>query len=154
MTAHGPHAFPRERRLRKRADFLRIQSHSRRVTTPHFVLLVASQPPSLASVAGGAPVRLGLVVTRKVGNAVVRNRIKRLCRECFRRWVDLVPPGLDLVVIARAGADGLGLAGVEAEWARAAPQLRRCSQEALAQAGSRTHASPTPGPTTPATPKT
>jgi ribonuclease P protein component len=144
----SPHAFPRERRLRKRRDFLRIQSQSRRVVTPHFVLLIAHQP-----LRHGAPARLGLVVTRKVGNAVVRNRIKRLCRECFRRWVDLLPVGVDLVVIARAGAGALGLAAVQAEWARVGPQLRRSSQEALAQGGSRTHASPTT-PKTPAPPKT
>ncbi len=72
--------------------------------------------------------RVGFVVTRKVGNAVQRNRIKRVCRECFRMWPDLVPDGIDLVIIARAGADELGLADVRAEWERARPGLlKRCA---------------------------
>jgi ribonuclease P protein component len=115
-------AYGRERRIRRRADFVRIQSQGERATTPHFVLLVAAQrDPSAAS-------RLGLVVTKKVGNSVVRSRVKRVCRECFRLWPDLVPKGIDLVVIARPGADELGLAGVKKEWERAhAKLLQRCA---------------------------
>ena len=45
-----------------------------------------------------------------------RNRVKRVCRECFRTWPDLVPSGVDLVVIARQGAPELDLAQVRAEW--------------------------------------
>jgi len=115
-------AYGRERRIRRRADFVRIQSQGERATTPHFVLLVAAQrDPSVAS-------RLGLVVTKKVGNSGVRSRVKRVCRECFRLWPDLVPKGIDLVVIARPGADELGLAGVKKEWERAhAKLLQRCA---------------------------
>jgi len=115
-------AYGRERRIRRRADFVRIQSQGERATTPHFVLLVAAQrDPSAAS-------RLGLVVTKKVGNSVVRSSVKRVCRECFRLWPDLVPKGIDLVVIARPGADELGLAGVKKEWERAhAKLLQRCA---------------------------
>ncbi len=113
------------------------------MTTPHFVLLVAVQPAGVARLSEPRTARFGVVVTRKVGNAVVRNRIKRLCREAFRRWDNLVPSGVDLVVIARNGADGLALAGVVAEWTQAAAKLRRSSEEALAQAGTRTHDSGT-----------
>ena len=90
------------------------------MTTPHFVLLVAPGDPP------GAPSRLGLVVTRKIGGAVVRNRIKRVCRACFRTWPEpgLVPArGVDLVVVARSGAGDLGLAEVRAEWSRVAKKL-------------------------------
>jgi ribonuclease P protein component len=45
--------------------------------------------------------RLGLSVSRKVGSAVVRNRVKRLLREAFRTSASALPPGLDLVVVAR-----------------------------------------------------
>lgn len=74
------------------------------------------------------PSRLGIVVTRKVGNATVRNRIKRVCRECFRLWPGFVPDEVDLVVIARDGAGLLPLAAVRDEWAKARPSLlKRCA---------------------------
>lgn len=117
---HGP-----ERRVRRRAEFLRIQAVGERASTRHFVLLVARR-----EVAPGAPLppsRLGVVVTKKVGNAVQRSRVKRLCREAFRTWPDLVPDGIDLVVIARTGAHELDLAKVQAEWKGAHRALReRC----------------------------
>jgi ribonuclease P protein component len=74
------------------------------------------------------PSRLGVVATKKVGDATMRNRIKRVCRECFRLWPNgLVPNGIDLVVIAREGADQLPLATVREEWKRAhASLLKRC----------------------------
>jgi ribonuclease P protein component len=180
--------FGRDRRLRKRAEFLRIQaagSGGRRVSTRHYVLLVAARPlaseprarapkkpgaragdvgaETEANAAGrrdaGAaaaahaerpPSRIGIVVTRKVGNAVARNRIKRVCRECFRQWPDLLPPGVDLVVIARQGADALGLAEARAEWLAVERVLRRRAEEALAQQASMPHVSagspPIPSP--------
>ena len=53
---------------------------------------------------GRGHTRLGLSVSRKVGNAVVRNRWKRLIREAFRRQKHLLPSGVDLVVRPRRGA--------------------------------------------------
>jgi ribonuclease P protein component len=49
-------------------------------------------------------VRFGITVTRKVGNAVTRNRIKRTLREGCRRTADLFPPGLDVVIVAHTSA--------------------------------------------------
>ena len=139
--------FGRERRLRRRADFLRVQSNGERATSRHFVLLVCAREPadeagrrgkgehedghsSTERVPGEpmrAPSRLGVVATRKVGDATMRNRIKRLCRECFRLWPGFVPDGIDLVVIGRAGADQLTLDRVRDEWSRARPALlKRC----------------------------
>jgi ribonuclease P protein component len=116
-------AFGPERRIRRRADFLRVQAIGQRASASHFVMLVAAREPERTACA-----RLGIVVTRKIGNAVQRNRIKRVCRECFRLWPDFVPDGIDLVVIGRSGADQLGLAEVRAEWERARPSLlKRCA---------------------------
>jgi ribonuclease P protein component len=125
----APFGFGRALRVRRRSEFLRIQSEGERVSTPHFVLLVAARAPSRdGPEPREARPRLGVVVTKKVGNAVVRARVKRLCRECFRLWPDLLPPGIDLVVIARNGAGELVLADVQSEWRRARPRLlERCA---------------------------
>lgn len=120
-----PATFGRDRRIRKRADFLRVQSQGQRASTPHFTLLVA--PSSVSSEGVEGPSRLGIVVTKKIGNAVARNRVKRVCRECFRQWPGFVPDGIDLVVIAKEGAPELGLAAVREEWERArGTVLKRC----------------------------
>ena len=119
----GQFGFGPERRLRKRADFLRVQHEGRPVRTPHFILLVAKGVPG--------PSRLGVVATRKIGGAVVRNRIKRLCRECFRRHPALVEPGVDLVAIAKAGAGVLRQDQVDEEWSSVSRQLLAHSRKVL-----------------------
>lgn len=65
-----------------------------------FVLLVADQRGAGAD----ASPRLGLTVSRRVGGAVVRTRVKRRLREWFRRHRELLPRGKDLVIIARPAA--------------------------------------------------
>ena len=92
------------------------------------------------------PSRLGIVATRKVGDATMRNRIKRVCRECFRLWPGFVPDGIDLVVIARSGADELPLAKVRDEWSGArATVLKRCAK-VLAASGAGALEAPSSGP--------
>jgi ribonuclease P protein component len=130
----APSAFGRARRVRKQAEFQRIQASGKRVTTKHFILLVAAQPvPGVA--------RLGLVVSRRVGGAVVRNRIKRLCRECFRLSRALLPDGVDLVVIPKRGAESMKLHEVQAEWGGAVSSLGRRATEALAEKRNQPHVS-------------
>ena len=114
----------KERRVRKRVDFLRVQGDGRAVRTPHFVMLVAARVPH-------GPTRLGIVATKKTGNAVARNRIKRLCRECFRLTPAMLPEGIDLVVIAKPGAADLGLHDVQSEWSTAAPKLHAQCEKVL-----------------------
>ena len=80
-----------------------------------------------------------------MGNAVARNRVKRLCRECFRLRLLPLPDRLDLVIIARTGAAGLDRAAVSREWADVQRHIvKRCS-EALAQIPPKTHDSPSSG---------
>jgi ribonuclease P protein component len=85
--------FPRAARVRKRADYLAIQNRGRRVSGSH--LLLFGQP-------GNG--RLGITVSRKVGGAVLRNRLKRWIRDCWRRRRPEPPSALDVVIVARPPA--------------------------------------------------
>lgn len=106
--------FPKDRRVRKRREFLHIQETGSRITLPSAIVLISAR-------ADDGPARLGITVTRKFGNAVARNRAKRLFREAFRRRADLLPKGVDFVVIPKTSAAGrLSLAEIEGEWGRAA----------------------------------
>jgi len=88
--------FPRSRRLLQRAEFGRVFAAKRVFIDEELILHTAAN--------GGQPTRLGLAIGRKVGNAVRRNRIKRLIREAFRLNQHRFPDGLDLVVVVRKGA--------------------------------------------------
>lgn len=89
-------------RLKRRAEFLRIASKGRKAPMPGLVLQALARGDE-------APARLGFTVTKKVGNAVVRNRTRRRLREAARLVLrDLAlrhQPlrGVDLVLIGRAG---------------------------------------------------
>ncbi len=87
--------FPKRLRVRRRREYLAVQRSTHRVVTPHFIVYGRKS--------GRAMTRLGITVSRKVGKATVRNRVKRLCREAFRRNRDALPSGLDLVLVARSG---------------------------------------------------
>lgn len=110
-------------RLRRRRDFLAVQASGSRIHGRAFLALVS--PSRLPAARVG---RVGLTVTRRIGNAVTRNRIKRLVREWLRLhgWV---PAGWDVVLVAKAPAaearrlaDVAGdLAAIQARIATAAP---------------------------------
>ena len=92
--------FPKSRRLRKRADIVRVQRTGNALHSRYFVVVcdgVSDDVPNAG--------RLGITVSKKVGNAVVRNQVKRLVREFVRT---AQPPWLvkhlDVVVIAKRQA--------------------------------------------------
>ena len=106
------------RRLSRSAEFERVYRQGRSVGNRFLVLYTF--PRDDAGVAGEGP-RLGLSVSRKVGGAVERNRVKRLLREAFAVESEPVPDDHDVVLVARPEARDLaereGLAGVRRELA-------------------------------------
>lgn len=95
-------------RIKSRADYQRAQERGRKHHTPHFLVVAFVREE-------GGPARIGITVTRKVGNAVQRNRVKRLVREVFRLERTRFPAGCDVVFIAKSGAPTLTYAEVLAE---------------------------------------
>ena len=117
----GTARFNKSERIRRRRDFLRAQAQGKRFYTRHFGVTLA--PP----VAAGP--RLGLVVTKRLGKAVQRNRVKRLLREFFRRHRTQLP-AVDLVIMAKKGAEGLVYQQVEEELGRLlAAQFRNITHD-------------------------
>ncbi len=104
--------FPRSERVRDGRDYGRASRYGRRVASAHFVILLNAKRHEGAK-AGGA--RLGVTVSRKVGPAVERNRVKRGIREWYRRQRELRVRAVDIVVIARKGAATLRRLAIEEE---------------------------------------
>jgi ribonuclease P protein component len=102
---------PRRGRLSRSADFDRVMRNGRSHAGRDLVLYVFPR-------GSDEPPRLGLSVSRKVGGAVERNRVKRLLREAFAQEAERLPIGADAVVIARPGARQIaesdGLRGIHA----------------------------------------
>jgi ribonuclease P protein component len=98
--------LPRAHRLTKRGDYARVRHHGRSRAHPLLILVVAPN--------GGETTRVGLVVGKRIGTAVVRNRVKRLLREAARARLRCLPPGYDIVLIARPEAASAGLGDISA----------------------------------------
>ena len=94
--------FGREHRLRRSWEFQRVSRMGRRVASRSFVLIVS--PPVRLESSGR---RLGVTVSRKVGNAVVRNRVKRRIRAWYREYRSQLAGDGELLVIARRSASTL-----------------------------------------------
>ncbi|HUZ64299.1 MAG TPA: ribonuclease P protein component [Acetobacteraceae bacterium] len=114
---------PAQTRLKRRAEFLRVASKGRKAALPGLVLQALAR-------ADDAPARLGFTVTRKVGNAVVRNRTRRRLKEAARLLLaDRPVIGADLVLIGRDATRGRAFAALIADLRQALAKV------GLAQAG-------------------
>lgn len=110
--------LPSPARLKRRAEFLRVAAKGRKTATHGLVLQALSRDDQ-------APARIGFTVTKKIGNAVVRNRTRRRLKEAAR--LELARhrlAGVDLVLIGREGTRG-----------RAFVDLRDDLRRALRKAG-------------------
>ena len=120
---------PKRGRLSRSADFDRVMRNGRSHAGRDLVLYVFPR----GSESDDGQARLGLSVSRKVGGAVDRNRVKRLLREAFQREADRLPAGSDVVVIARPGAGTLaereGLGGIHAALAELVSKVAGISSQ-------------------------
>lgn len=91
--------LPPRARIRHRSDFQLIFSRGIRRSTSHLRAVILPRQADWS--------RIGLAVSRKVGNAVVRNRLKRRLREIFRQYRDRAPEARDFIFIPRPGCSKL-----------------------------------------------
>ncbi len=125
----GSGRFPSTARLLTPRDFHRVQTGGRSIDLGPLVFRLAPRPAAPQPDSGGAEssvpeARLGLAISRKVGNAVMRNRVKRRVRECFRIRRGSFS-GFDLVVTGRPAAATLETAEVAALFEKLLQRLGR-----------------------------
>jgi ribonuclease P protein component len=90
-----------------RKDFVNLNRLGKRFHTKHFTLIYKKTEAEFT--------RVGITVGRKIGNAVRRNRIKRLVREYYRLNKKRFPVGFDIVIVAKKGAHCLNYTNIKEE---------------------------------------
>lgn len=106
----GEYTVQKEHRLSKREDFTKVYRQGKSVANHQFVLYYKKRQ---AKPGEEPPFRLGISVSKKLGNAVVRNRLRRIMKEIVRLHADQVATGFDLILIARKPAAELDYAEME-----------------------------------------
>ena len=121
-TVPAKKTYPSTARLRKRSEFLSLKDSAQKYVSRG--ILVVWRANNLAHA------RLGVTVSKKVGCAVTRNRIKRFVRETFRNNL-LLLPAVDLNVIARSEAATMDFHGLQQELLKAFRHIgvSACSKE-------------------------
>ena len=103
----GSFSFPKNEKILNRADFVKLNRLGKRLYTQHFTLITKEN--------GQGVTRLGVTVSKKTGNAVKRNRVKRLIKEFFRLNKKHFPQGYDIVILANKDASYLDFWKIKAE---------------------------------------
>ena len=86
--------------LKRNADFQNVYKNGKSYANRYLVMYVLENQTGRN--------RLGISVSKKVGNSIVRHRVTRLIRESYRLQEDMFNSGLDMVIIARPGAASIG----------------------------------------------
>ena len=120
--------LPKEGRIRRHADYALCYAQGRRHHSGNFIVFILPRP-------GSGITRVGTAVSRKVGKAVTRNRLKRLLREFYRLHQAILPCDSDVVTVAKkhAGQSELTLERVCDELKPLLQRQRRRRQEAPAE---------------------
>ena len=105
--------LPRTVRLTSGVQFAHVREHGRAYRGEFMTLAVADSPKEETA-------RIGVITSKRVGDAVVRNRVRRRLRELFRTNQHQVRSGVWIVTIARAAAVHASFAALQAEWLRLA----------------------------------
>ena len=95
----GGNAFVKACRILKRSEFVRLSQKNRKVYNRYFLALFDQ------GIDGQT--RLGITVTKRVGNAVIRNQLKRYVREFFRQHRQSIESGMDVNIIVKKEASGI-----------------------------------------------
>lgn len=113
ISAGGKSDFPKSARLLARKDFLAIQKRGKRFHSRHFVIITSRS--------GNGRPRLGITASRKFGNAIARNKLKRRLREIFRLQQEKLETGCDILIIPKFKARYLSFAQTRNELERFLP---------------------------------
>ncbi len=117
----------RTERLLDGRDYRRVSRKGRRLTSRGFVMLV-SPSRETETEQGPQGARLGMSASRRVGNAVTRNRVKRQIREWYRAEKHIIPGGKDYVLIVRRPAAGMSSGEIRQMLSRLIDQMSAKSQ--------------------------
>ena len=109
--------FPRSSRMKLPGDFARARERGQRWVSGCLIANVLARP-------GGSASRLGVVTSKKIGDAVARSRARRLLRESFRLHQHDLTGAVDLVLVARPSIAGRKFAEVERDFLRVLRQAR------------------------------
>ena len=105
--------IPKEFRIKNSNEFSSIRSVGLRRVMPYFITQLKVAESHEAGAESMLLTRLGVIASRRVGNAVVRNRGKRIIRRLFYKHRSLLPTGSQLVVVLRSGFDKVSFTQLE-----------------------------------------
>jgi len=144
VEAREGFTFPRSLHLRRSSDFRRVQGRGHKVRRPSLLVLWLPRRDASSS-------RVGLTVSRKVGNAVARNRVKRWLREATRHELHRLSRPVDVVLIAHPRAAEADAEALRAEVRGvfrdiAGHRSKRRKGGSRRRSGARTRKTPTDSP--------